>query len=196
MREDQLVPEDSTQWPSWAVDNVEIVVYDPDWAVRGARERQRLDMLLAPWRSRNVEHIGSTAVIGLAAKPIVDLQASVASLEVAEGVAAALTSHHWHYVPPHLDRRPYRRFFVKIVDGHRAAHLHLMTHNAVRWHQQLAFRDALRANRDLVRAYSELKFLLAAKHRNNREAYTAGKQKFINDVLICHMGDGHSGPEN
>ncbi|WP_081336271.1 GrpB family protein [Mycobacteroides chelonae] len=145
--------------------------------------RYRLQSLLAPWRTDDVEHVGSTAVPGLAAKPILDLQAPVASLEVADAVADALAPHDWHYVPPHLDRRPYRRFFVKVMEGRRAAHLHLMANDARRRFQQLSFRDALRGDSDLVRAYAELKTLLAKQHRYDREAYTAGKQQFIQEVL-------------
>lgn len=104
-------------------------------------------------------------------------------MEVADAFAEALARYHWHYVPPHLDRRLYRRFFVKVVEGRRAAHLHLMASDARRWRQQLAFRDALRGDSDLVRAYAGLKVLLAEQHRHDREAYSAGKQQFIDEVL-------------
>ncbi|MFA4085155.1 GrpB family protein [Mycobacteroides salmoniphilum] len=182
--------EDSVLWPNWATEDVEIIGYDPAWAVRGARERGRLRALLAPWIAGGIEHVGSTAVPGLAAKPIIDLQALVTGLDVADAVAAVLALHQWHYVPPHLDRRGDRRFFVKVIDGHRTAHLHLLTNDSVRWHQQLTFRDALCIDPDLVGAYAELKIQLAKRHRHDREAYTAGKQLFINDVLTRHA-HGH-----
>lgn len=138
---------------------------------------------------RGVEHVGSTAVPGLAAKPIIDLQALVTNLEVANAIAAKLAPHQWCYVPTYLDRRLDRRFFVKVVDGRRTAHLHLLTNDSARWHQQLAFRDALRIDPDLVRTYADLKIQLAKHHRHDREAYTAGKQLFINEVLTRHAHD-------
>lgn len=178
-----MVDDDFQGWPSWAAESVEVVDYDPRWAVRGVQERDLLQSLLAPWRTDDVEHIGSTAVPGLAAKPILDLQAPVVSLEVADAVAGTLALYGWHYVPPHLDRRPYRRFFVKVVEGRRAAHLHLMANDALRCRQQLSFRDALRGDSDLVRAYANLKTLLTEQHQYDREAYSSGKEQFIHRVL-------------
>jgi GrpB-like predicted nucleotidyltransferase (UPF0157 family) len=176
-------PLNTRTWPTWATERVEVVGYDPSWATRGAQERQFLQELLAPWLHGHVEHVGSTAIPGLAAKPILDLQAPVQDLAVAEQIAPALAPHDWHYVHPDLDQRPYRRFFVKVVDGCRAAHLHLMTASSPRWRQQLAFRDALRARPELVRAYAQLKHDLAARHPDDREAYTAGKRLFVDEVL-------------
>ncbi|MHA6630469.1 GrpB family protein [Pseudonocardia sichuanensis] len=170
-------------WPSWATEPISVVEYDPAWHHQGARERDQLQQLLAPWRTDDVEHVGSTAVPDLAAKPIIDLQAPVQDLADAEQVAPVLAPHGWHYVPPELDQRPYRRFFVKVVHDRRAAHLHLMTTASARWHQQLAFRDALRADPGLVRTYAQLKHELAHRHEDDREAYTAGKQRFVDDVL-------------
>ncbi|WP_079633594.1 GrpB family protein [Mycobacteroides abscessus] len=81
---------------------------------------------------------------------------SVDSLDAAEAIAEILSPYQWHYVPPHLDRRHDRRFFVKFADGHRAAHLHPLVAGAVRWHQQVAFRDELRAHPDLVHSSGKL----------------------------------------
>jgi GrpB-like predicted nucleotidyltransferase (UPF0157 family) len=136
-----------------------------------------------PWLHGHVEHIGSTAIPELAAKPIIDLQAPVQDLAVAEPIAPVLAAHDWHYVDPDLDQRPHRRFFVKVVAGRRAAHLHLMTASSPRWRQQLTFRNTLRTRPELVRAYSQLKHDLAARHPDDREAYTAGKRVFVEEVL-------------
>ena len=137
----------------------------------------------------DIEHIGSTAVPGLAAKPVIDLQAPVEHLGVANTVASVVATHKWHYVSPELDQRPYRWFFVKVHDGHRVAHLHLMTAGSRRWHRQLAFRDALRADPALVDAYGQLKIQLARSHHDDRESYTAGKRRFVHDVLARHRVD-------
>jgi GrpB-like predicted nucleotidyltransferase (UPF0157 family) len=170
-------------WPAWATESVELVDADPAWAVRGRQERDRLEALLAPWLVARIEHIGSTAIPGLLAKPIIDLQAAVVDLHNADSVAAALAPHDWHYVDPDLDRRPWRRFFIKVADGRRSAHLHVMTINSPRWNQQIAFRDALCADPSLIVEYAALKRAVAAKHTADRETYTAAKADFIRSVL-------------
>jgi GrpB-like predicted nucleotidyltransferase (UPF0157 family) len=169
-------------WPAWAIEPVHVVGADPGWALRGERERDRLELLLAPWLVARIEHVGSTAVPDLPAKPIIDLQAAVAELRDPE-IVAALAPHSWIYVDPELDQRPWRRFFVKVTDDRRRAHLHVMTANCPRWHQQLAFRDALRAHPDWAADYAALKRVLAVEHADDREAYTAAKTEFIDGVL-------------
>ncbi len=148
---------------------------------RGERERQLLETKLGPWLVAEVEHVGSTAVPGLAAKPIRDLQAAVEDLRCASSFASTLAPDDWHYVEPELDGRLWRRFLVS--DGRRVAHLHVMTRDSARWNEQLAFRDALRDDRRLVESYAAMKSALAARHVDDREAYTAAKSSFIRAVL-------------
>ena len=91
-----------------------------------------------------VEHVGSTAIPSLAAKPILDFQAAVSDLSSAEHLAVVLEPHAWHYGPPETDGgRPWRRFFVKVATSRRVAHLHVMNLGSARWNEQIAFRDAL-----------------------------------------------------
>lgn len=170
--------------PGWATERVEVVEHDPRWVRRGAHEARILDRLLAPWLTQPVEHVGSTAVPGLAAKPVVDLQAAVRDLDPADVVAATLAPHGWHLVPAELDRRGWRRFYVKVSDGRRAAHLHLMVGGSDRWQAQMDFRDALRADDTLAARYASLKRDLCAHHPTDREAYTSGKGAFVHRVLV------------
>lgn len=182
------------EWPAWATEEVKIAPADPAWQVRGEQERRELDALLAPWRVAGVEHVGSTAVPALPAKPIVDLQAAVADLDLAPQIEQALRPHGWHLVPPDLDQRPWRRLLVKVVDDRRAAHLAVMTLDTPRWHDQLAFRDLLRQNPGLVSAYAALKHALADEHRSDREAYTAAKRAFVEGAL-AELGSGARRPK-
>lgn len=175
-------------WPRWANDAIALVDADPEWQAQGQRLRDILEVLLAPWLTTGVEHVGSTAVPGLAAKPIIDLQAAVTDLDEAEAMATVLGPHDWQYVPPHLDQRPWRRFFVMVAGGQRIAHLHIMTAGAPRWHQQIAFRDALRADSSVAARYAELKHALVAQHGDDREAYSAAKSSFIQAVLQLRRG--------
>ena len=169
--------------PGWADEAISVVDANPEWQSQGERLRHTVEILLAPWLTARIEHVGSTAVPDLPAKPIIDLQAAVAELDEADSMAAALGPHDWHYVAPHLDQRPWRRLFVKVADGRRIAHLHVMTAGTPRWHQQIAFRDALRADSTLTADYAALKHALAQRHSDDREAYSAAKGSFIQAVL-------------
>jgi GrpB-like predicted nucleotidyltransferase (UPF0157 family) len=173
---------DVADWPKWADEEVEIRPADPEWLRLGELLRRELDVALARWLVLPVEHVGSTAVPGLPAKPILDLQAAVADLDCATAAAESLGSG-WHLVPPNLDRRPWRRFLVHVVDDARTAHLHLLTVESDRWADQLAFRDALRAETGLMQRYAALKQGLAAKHAHDREAYSVAKAEFVTTAL-------------
>lgn len=171
------------QWPRWATEQIQVEPPQDAWRSSGERVSRQLDIALARWLVAPVAHVGSTAVPGLAAKPILDLQAAVLDFECEEPVARALRPAGWHLVPAELDARPYRRFYVLVVEERRAAHLHLLLANSARWSEQLAFRDALRADPTLVHRYAELKRALADEHADDREAYTAGKEQFVSGVL-------------
>ena len=170
-------------WPAWATEPVTVLPADAGWAVAGAAEVAELRALLAPWRVSDVKHVGSTSVPGLAAKPVLDVMAGLPELDRAPQIAAALAPYDWHYVPPELDGRDHRRFFVRVRDGHRYAHLHLLDPAGQRWRDQLAFRDALRAEPALVAEYAALKRALAAQLADDREAYSEAKTAFVRRVL-------------
>lgn len=182
-----------TDWPAWATETVELRPPDPGWQKDGERERQALEAALAPWLVARVEHVGSTAVPGLAAKPILDLQAAVADLRATPDIAETLAPASWHYVAPDLDLRPWRRFFVKVSGGRRIAHLHVMERNSARWGEQLAFRNALLAHPHLVETYAALKRDLASQNTADREAYTAAKSDFVRAVLERNARDDSTG---
>jgi len=173
--------------PAWAYEKAEVLPHDPRLADRALAERARLAELLAPWLVDGVEHVGSTAVPGLAAKPVIDLMASVADPDVAVADAGErLAADGWCYVPPELDRGGlWRRFFVKpdASGQRRLAHLHVIRAGHRRWADQIAFRDALRRDDRLARNYEDLKRRLAAQHGHDREAYTDAKAEFVATVL-------------
>lgn len=172
--------------PAWACERAEIRPHDPRWTARAKAESEQLTDLLAPWLVDGIEHIGSTAVPGLAAKPIIDLMVSVTDLDaIVEQAREPLADEGWSYVPPELDRRPWRRFFVKAdpTQQHRQAHLHVIPAGHQRWTDQIRFRDALRNNPDQARQYEALKRRLAETSGHDREAYTEGKAAFVASVL-------------
>ncbi len=175
--------------PPWAYERPEVHPHDPRLLALAATERERLLALLAPWLADGVEHVGSTAVPGLAAKPVIDLMASVRDLDAVVAQAGGpLAADGWCYVPPGLDGRPWRRFFVKpdVSGQHRYAHLHMIRAGHPRWVEQVAFRDALRRDAGLAGRYADLKRRLAAAHPGDREAYSAAKASFIAQALQRH----------
>jgi GrpB-like predicted nucleotidyltransferase (UPF0157 family) len=178
-------------WPRWATEPVELMAPDASWQQRGSRAARSLDAALDGLLVGPVEHVGSTAIPGLPAKPILDLLATVANLAdlaVAEQAARLLAPDGWHYVPPELDGRPYERFFVQVAEDHRVAHLHLMPAGSAHRQDVLRFRDVLRADPRLAAEYAALKAGLAELHRDDRERYTAAKQEFIVGVLGSTRG--------
>jgi len=180
--------------PAWAYEKAEVLPHDPRLAQRARTERGRLARSLAPWLVDGVEHVGSTAVPGLAAKPVIDLMASVADPDVVVAQAGErLAADGWCYVPPELDSGGlWRRFFVKPdASGlRRAAHLHVIRAGHPRWAEQIAFRDALRRDEGLARSYEDLKRRLAARYAGDREAYTGAKSQFVADAVRRAAGPG------
>lgn len=164
---------------------VEIVAYDPAWPGAFAAEAARIAPALAP-HLLAIEHIGSTAVEGLASKPIVDMQAGVQTLAASAAIVAAMQALGYRYLSRYEAEPPFdrRRYFVRWVEGRRAFQVHLVERsNTDWWDRHLTFRDWLRrhpADRD---AYAALKRLLAAQHRDDRDAYTVAKTEFIDGIL-------------
>ena len=178
----------SDDTPPWAYQQPEIHPHDPRRIEQAEIERARLEEILQPWLADGgVEHVGSTSVPGLAAKPVIDLMAQVRDLDaVVDEAGEKLTADGWHYVPPDLDSGgSWRRFFVKPDPSgqRRYAHLHVIQEGHPRWAQQLEFRDALRRDDELAVTYANLKRRLTAEHPHDREAYTEAKAEFIIDAL-------------
>lgn len=169
-------------WPSWATQRIEIHTWDASWQQRATELIAALEPPLENWLEGPIEQVGSTAVPGLAAKPVIDLQAPVASLVDSEQADQVLTEAGWHLVPPELDQRPWRRLHV-LADGHRrVAHLHVVDVDHPRRRETLHFRDHLRNQPALAAQYEHLKRTAAREHGHEREAYTHAKAAFIRAV--------------
>lgn len=126
-----------------------------------------------------IHHIGSTAVPGLAAKPVLDLMALVGDLDAP---IPALVDRGGYKFPVAFNQRlEDRRWLCRPSAAHRTHHLHLVADRAL-LDRHLRFRDRLRADADLRRRYAELKRYLAARHGADREAYTEAKSAFIGDA--------------
>ena len=166
---------------------VYIAPYDRSWPARFEAERRLLANILHPWLAGPIEHVGSTAVPGMPAKPVVDIMAGVESLEASRDAVGVLREHAYHYAPYRSD---VMHWFCKPCLSERTHHLHLIPFDSPLWHERLGFRDHLRHNRAVAEEYARLKHHLAELHRQDREAYTEAKGAFIARVLRTYASAG------
>jgi GrpB-like predicted nucleotidyltransferase (UPF0157 family) len=160
--------------------SVTIEPYNPAWPALFAFERLLLAPVLAPWLVGPIEHIGSTAVAGLSAKPVIDIMAAVKDLQSSVASIDALKALGYCYSDYKAD---VMHWFCKPSALERTHHLHLVPLNCPLWRDRLAFRDRLLTDEATRRGYAELKLALAAKHRNDRDAHTEAKTDFIRSAL-------------
>ncbi len=176
-------------------ETIEIVDPDPVWAERFDEEEYHLGLCLPAGILGRIEHFGSTAVPGLAAKPIVDMLIEVTSLdEVGERVVPILAAQGYDTLwRPTFgdDTGPWYWWFIKRDEtGTRTHHLHMVEASFDDHWRRLDFRDHLIAHPELAAEYAVLKRRLAAQGHDRAE-YTAGKSDFIQRV----MGELDADPE-
>lgn len=136
--------------------------------------------MLRPWLEGGVHHIGSTAVPGLASKPIVDMIAGVRDLDEARAAFEPLGEHSYVHTP---HRPEEAHHFSKPYADAAEYGLHLTEPGSDLWRERFAFRDALRADAELAAEYEALKLRLARENADDIEAYTAGKRELVGRVL-------------
>ncbi len=159
---------------------IRLVGYDPDWPRQFERERAALSGTIWPWIDGGIHHVGSTAVPGLEAKPIVDILVGIRDLDESKGCFAPLAALGYLYAP-YMEAEMH--WFCKPNPARRTHHLHLVPTESKRYRAELAFRDRLRADDELAADYLALKRRLARRFENDREAYTAAKSDFIQRAL-------------
>ncbi len=169
---------------------VTLVNYQLEWPTRFREAAGELNAAFAGLPIY-VEHIGSTSVIGLCAKPVIDILLGALSLPQIETKATALANFGYRYRPEYEADLPDRRYFTRQQRSDIRIHLHAVVHGGTLWKAHITFRDALRADPELARSYATLKHELARVHADNRSAYTEGKGPFIGQVL-ARMDQVHS----
>lgn len=167
-------------------DHVELVPYDPRWPRLFEQERAHLVACLPGDLVRRIEHFGSTAVPGLAAKPIVDMLVEVTDLEATrDRIAPILEAQGYDYfwrASSGEDTPPFYAWFIKRdAAGRRTHHVHMVERHFEHW-DRLLFRDYLIAHPDVAREYAALKQRLSDRHPNDRIAYTEAKGDFVREV--------------
>jgi GrpB-like predicted nucleotidyltransferase (UPF0157 family)/predicted kinase len=162
---------------------VEVVAYDPAWPGEFEAERAQVAAALGDL-ALEIHHIGSTAVPGLDAKPIIDAMVTVRHLDDAVDCIAPLQVLGYAFVdyPQNTDRRFFRK------GRPRTHHLHIVEAGGRSLAAHLAFRDALRADADLRREYQDLKHALHTMYKHDRATYSESKSAFVQRVL-AHAPD-------
>lgn len=158
---------------------VKLVPHDENWHERYLEEAKLLQGTLGV-NSLAIQHVGSTAIPGILAKPIIDIAIVVDSIDIANEWATPLAEIGYWDKGPQLDM-PDRRFFAKGPDDKRTVYLHLV--NKQEFERLITFRDALIKNKDLAAQYSALKEQLATSHADDRAVYSRSKNDFIQNVL-------------
>jgi len=163
-----------------------IMPYDPGWPAMFEKEKLHLLTCLPAGLIRRIEHFGSTAVPGLAAKPIIDMLVEVTSLEETKRkITPVLEEQGYDYFwrPSFGDSEPpfYAWFIKRDLEGNRTHHIHMVEREFECW-DRLFFRDYLIEHPETAKEYQDLKTGLAEKYSDNRLAYTTEKKDFIVNI--------------
>jgi GrpB-like predicted nucleotidyltransferase (UPF0157 family) len=175
-------------WPGWAItadserggDVIEVVEYDAEWPLRYESWRQPIHAALGD-TARAIEHVGSTSVPGLPAKPIVDIQISVVDLDDEARYVAALETLGVQL----RSRDELHRYFRPFPDRPRAVHVHVCAAGSPWEHEHLLFRDYLRTDADARAAYAAAKREAAFLWSDDGWAYTDAKSQVISTIMTA-----------
>jgi GrpB-like predicted nucleotidyltransferase (UPF0157 family) len=160
---------------------VTVVEYRPEWAKMFEDEERVIRAALGDVSAR-VEHVGSTAVEGLAAKPIVDIMVGLKDFSLADGLVPKVEALGYEYVRKFEEVMPFRRFFKKERDGVRTHQIHMVAVGCEFWERLLLFRDFLRRNPEVAAKYASLKKELAGREWGDVDEYADAKTEFVKEV--------------
>lgn len=171
---------------------LEVVPYDPQWPAAFDAEAERIRARFGPIALR-IDHNGSTSVPGLAAKPVIDIQISVAALEPMDRYRQPLQSIGYVHVPHPNDS--FCPFFHRPREWPHSHHVHVVRAGDAEERLTLAFRDYLREHPETAQAYAQLKLRLAAQFsaatQASRQAYADAKTAFIEQVIAAAFKEGY-----
>jgi len=179
-----------------SADRINIVPYDSGWPRRFEAEAVLLRMALGDLALR-IDHVGSTAVPGLAAKPVIDIQVSVVSLEPSRAFRELLSTVGYAHINIGAFDSVYP-FFQKPQEWPSTHHVHLCRHGSHEERTHLVFRDYLRDHPATAAQYETLKRTLAAAHAGasfeERERYSLAKTPFISAIIETALRQGYRVP--
>jgi GrpB-like predicted nucleotidyltransferase (UPF0157 family) len=157
---------------------VRLAPYSSEWPKLFDKEKKLLRSLIGKYVI-DIQHIGSTAIPGMMAKPIIDIGIAIAQFEEGERCIKPIESLGYQYKGE--NGIPKRHYFAKGVP--RTHHIHMLEIDSDEWKKHIAFRDFLRGNEEMAGKYAQLKRRLAEEFKTDRLAYTEGKSEFVNTVL-------------
>jgi len=157
---------------------VRLAPYTPQWKRIFERERYSLEDVVGPY-ILDIQHVGSTSIPGMPAKPIIDIAIAVLDFEAARVCIPLIETLGYEYKGEF--GIPHRHYFVK--GDPRTFHIHMSEINSQEWLNTLLFRDYLRLHADEAEEYAELKMQLALQYPQDRNAYLDAKAPFIQRVL-------------
>lgn len=160
---------------------VQLISYQDEWEIVFLSTKKHLEQLIGQY-VLDIQHVGSTSIKGIAAKPIIDIAVCISQKEIIKKIIPILESNDYEYRGDAGENGGY--LFVKSLEPEvRTHHIHIVESCDEQWSNYLYFRDELRKNENLAQSYLKLKQQLADEHSENRKLYTAGKDKFIREVL-------------
>ena len=160
---------------------IKIAEYNPQWPTHYEEDKAEILRVIGD-KVQAIEHVGSTAVPGLGAKPIIDVMVAIRHLSEAPECIEPLRSIGYEYVPEYEEFIPERRYFHGGPPEHHK-HLHMVEQTSWFWKRHLLFRDYLRAHPEAARQYQKLKEELAAKYGADMEGYSDAKTSFIESAV-------------
>lgn len=164
-----------------------IAEYDCRWPAIYQREKQKILAVIRA-KIQAIEHIGSTAVIGLAAKPVIDIMIAIKDLSLTSQLIELLGDIGYKYVPEYEVSLPERRFFHKgpqetTGSPNRHFHMHIVEENSQFWITHILFRDYLVNHPNAIQEYADLKKKLSLASDGNIDDYCDGKSDFIKNII-------------
>ena len=160
---------------------VTVVEYRPEWRKMFEDEKRILQTSLGEIPAQ-IKHIGSTAVAGLAAKPIIDVLVGLKDFSIADNVVLKIEAVGYEYIQKYEGEMPFRRFFKKEQDKIRTHNIHMVRIGSEFWERHILFRDYLRQNPDVAGQYASLKKELAGCEWEDVNEYADAKTKFIKEI--------------
>ncbi|HXV99080.1 MAG TPA: GrpB family protein [Anaerolineae bacterium] len=160
---------------------VTIIEYSPAWPKLFEQEKILLQNMLEK-TGVIIEHIGSTSVVGLAAKPIIDIMIGLPDFAIANKLVPKFIARGYNYISKYEDVMPERRFFIKKSHETNTHHIHMVQIGSEFWERHLLFRDFLRNNPDVAQAYASLKIDLAKCEWQDGNEYAEAKTEFIRNI--------------
>ncbi|MED3727214.1 GrpB family protein [Priestia filamentosa] len=180
---------------------VQLVPYDAQWPEKFRVLKEQLEEKLAPMKV-SIEHIGSTSVPNMMAKPIIDVIVGVEKEEELQYAIDPIRELGYTYVQQYETILPNRRYFVRFkeeglpdiirdgdhdfsqdADFHHEAHLHVVVKGSNLWERHLQFRDILRSSEDSLEAYASVKRKLALREWESTNEYAKAKTSVITGIL-------------